>query len=110
MHRQDAKDAKRRVEASRPAATLGDLGVLAVRKGALARRGGGRFGRTLTPAHQAAFLRLWHPQGRLHYPFANRVNRGDEIGKINDLTKANAPPQALRQGYRAQPDARRARH
>lgn len=38
-----------------------------------------------------AFLALWHAEGRLHYPFASRVIRGDEIGKLNDLTKANAP-------------------
>jgi ketosteroid isomerase-like protein len=38
-----------------------------------------------------AFLALWHPDGQLHYPFANRVIRGSEIGMLNDLTKANAP-------------------
>ena len=38
-----------------------------------------------------AFLALWDPDGRLHYPFANRVIMGGEIGKLNDLTKAIAP-------------------
>ena len=38
-----------------------------------------------------AFLALWHPDGQLHYPFANRVIKGCEIGKLNDLTKAHAP-------------------
>ena len=38
-----------------------------------------------------AFLALWHPDGQLHYPFANRVLEGSEIGKLNALTKAIAP-------------------
>jgi hypothetical protein len=38
-----------------------------------------------------AFLALWDPHGRLHYPFANRVIEGCEIGKLNNLTKAIAP-------------------
>jgi len=38
-----------------------------------------------------AFLALWHPDGQLHYPFANRVIKGSEIGKLNDLTKTRAP-------------------
>jgi hypothetical protein len=38
-----------------------------------------------------AFLALWHPHGQLHYPFANRVLEGSEIGKLNDLTKTRAP-------------------
>ena len=38
-----------------------------------------------------AFLALWHPDGQLHYPFANRVLEGSEIGKLNDLTKTRAP-------------------
>jgi len=38
-----------------------------------------------------AFLALWHPDGQLHYPFANRVISGSEIGKLNDLTKTRAP-------------------
>ena len=39
----------------------------------------------------STFLALWHPNGRLHYPFASRVIRGSEIGLLNDLMKANAP-------------------
>ena len=38
-----------------------------------------------------AFMALWHPEGKLHYPFASRIIKGSEIGKLNDLTKANAP-------------------
>ena len=38
-----------------------------------------------------AFLALWHKEGKLYYPFADRVIAGSEIGKLNDLTKAQAP-------------------
>jgi ketosteroid isomerase-like protein len=38
-----------------------------------------------------AFLALWHGDGLLHYPFASRVVRGDEVGLLNDLTKRLAP-------------------
>jgi len=38
-----------------------------------------------------AFLALWQADGQLHYPFANRVIKGSEIGMLNDLTKTNAP-------------------
>ena len=38
-----------------------------------------------------AFLALWDPHGQLHYPFANRVIMGSEIGELNDLTKTIAP-------------------
>jgi hypothetical protein len=38
-----------------------------------------------------AFLALWHPDGQLHYPFANRVIKGSEIGKLNDLTTTRTP-------------------
>ncbi|MDP3854165.1 nuclear transport factor 2 family protein [Phenylobacterium sp.] len=38
-----------------------------------------------------AFLALWHAEGKLHYPFASRIIGGHEIGKLNDLTKVNAP-------------------
>lgn len=50
-----------------------------------------RFAAAWAAKDGAAFVRLWHPEGKLHYPFASRVIRGDEIGKLNDLTKANAP-------------------
>jgi ketosteroid isomerase-like protein len=39
----------------------------------------------------AAFLALWHPDGQLHYPFASRILKGSEIGKLNDLQVAVAP-------------------
>ena len=38
-----------------------------------------------------AFSALWHRDGLLHYPFANRLIRGDEIGLLNELTKQQAP-------------------
>ena len=34
---------------------------------------------------------FWHPHGRLHYPFANRVIGGDENGLLNDLSTKQAP-------------------
>ncbi|MEQ8269064.1 MAG: nuclear transport factor 2 family protein [Parvibaculum sp.] len=37
------------------------------------------------------FIALWHPEGELHYPFADRVIRGAEIGKLNELQNAQAP-------------------
>jgi len=37
------------------------------------------------------FLALWHPDGELHYPFADRVIYGREIGKLNALQNAQAP-------------------
>ena len=50
-----------------------------------------RFAAAWATKDGAAFLRLWHPEGQLHYPFASRVIRGDEIGKLNDLTRQNTP-------------------
>ena len=50
-----------------------------------------RFAAAWAAKDGAAFLALWHPEGKLHYPFASRVIGGDEIGKLNDLTKANTP-------------------
>lgn len=50
-----------------------------------------RFAAAWAAKDGAAFLRLWRPEGQLHYPFASRVIRGSEIGKLNDLTKQNAP-------------------
>ena len=50
-----------------------------------------RFAAAWAAKDGAAFLAFWHPEGQLHYPFANRVIRGDEIGMLNDLTKVNAP-------------------
>jgi hypothetical protein len=34
---------------------------------------------------------LWSSQGVLHYPFADRLIGGDEIGALCDLTAANSP-------------------
>lgn len=39
----------------------------------------------------AAFLALWHADGKLHYPFANRIIYGREIGLLNDLTAKHSP-------------------
>jgi ketosteroid isomerase-like protein len=50
-----------------------------------------RFAAAWAAKDAAAFLALWHPDGKLHYPFSDRVIAGHEIGKLNDLTKANAP-------------------
>ena len=38
-----------------------------------------------------AFLALWHPDGLLHYPFANRVIKGGELGMLIDYQGAAAP-------------------
>jgi SnoaL-like domain len=37
------------------------------------------------------FAALWHPHGRLVYPFVGRVIKGSEIGLLNDITKRQAP-------------------
>jgi hypothetical protein len=50
-----------------------------------------RFAQAWAARDADAFLALWNPEGKLHYPFANRAIHGHEIGKLNDLTKANAP-------------------
>lgn len=50
-----------------------------------------RFAAAWATRDARAFLALWHPEGKLHYPFAARVINGREIGKLNDLTKVNAP-------------------
>jgi ketosteroid isomerase-like protein len=50
-----------------------------------------RFAAAWAARDSDAFLALWHPEGELHYPFANRVIKGSEIGKLNDLTKINSP-------------------
>jgi len=50
-----------------------------------------RFAAAWAARDAGAFLALWHPEGRLHYPFASRVINGREIGKLNELTKINAP-------------------
>jgi ketosteroid isomerase-like protein len=50
-----------------------------------------RFAAAWAARDGAAFLALWHPDGQLHYPFANRILKGSEIGKLNDLQAAVAP-------------------
>jgi ketosteroid isomerase-like protein len=50
-----------------------------------------RFAAAWAARDGAAFLALWHPDGQLHYPFANRILKGSEIGKLNDLQVAVAP-------------------
>jgi hypothetical protein len=50
-----------------------------------------RFAAAWAAKDGAAFLALWNPQGKLHYPFANRVIGGREIGMLNDFTNAQAP-------------------
>src|SRR5262245_54241095 len=44
--------------------------------------------RTRSDADRAA---LWHPHGKLFYPFANRVIRGSELPLLNAITQKNAP-------------------
>ncbi|MBN8938624.1 MAG: nuclear transport factor 2 family protein [Rhizobiales bacterium] len=50
-----------------------------------------RFAAAWAARDGAAFLALWHPEGLLHYPFAQRVIKGSEIGKLNDLTRKISP-------------------
>jgi ketosteroid isomerase-like protein len=50
-----------------------------------------RFAAAWSARDSNAFLALWHPDGQLHYPFANRALQGREIGMLNDLVTANAP-------------------
>jgi ketosteroid isomerase-like protein len=50
-----------------------------------------RFAAAWAARDGAAFLALWHPDGQLHYPFASRILKGSEIGKLNDLQVAVAP-------------------
>ena len=50
-----------------------------------------RFAAAWAARDSEMFLRLWWPEGKLHYPFASRVIRGDEIGMLNELTKGRSP-------------------
>jgi hypothetical protein len=50
-----------------------------------------RFAAAWAARDGAAFLALWHPDGELRYPFANRVLKGSEIGRLNDLQVAVVP-------------------
>jgi len=38
-----------------------------------------------------AFLALWHPEGVLHYPMADRLIAGKELGRLNEIQKEAAP-------------------
>lgn len=38
-----------------------------------------------------AFLALWHPDGTLHYPFTNRLIKGNELGRLNQVQKEALP-------------------
>jgi ketosteroid isomerase-like protein len=38
-----------------------------------------------------AFLALWHPDGKLHSPFYDRVVAGRELGALNDLQRIQQP-------------------
>ncbi len=38
-----------------------------------------------------AFLALWHPEGRLHYPMVNRTLTGAEIPRLNQIQKEAVP-------------------
>ena len=39
----------------------------------------------------AAFLALWHPDGVLRTPYANRAIAGSELGRFNVIQKEQAP-------------------
>lgn len=49
-----------------------------------------RFAAAWAARDSEMFLRLWWPEGKLHYPFASRVIRGEEIGMLNELTKGRS--------------------
>jgi hypothetical protein len=38
-----------------------------------------------------AFLAMWHPEGRLHYPLVNRTLAGSEIARLNQVQKETVP-------------------
>lgn len=37
------------------------------------------------------FLELWHPEGQLHYPFANRIIYGRELKMLHDFQHTHSP-------------------
>ena len=39
----------------------------------------------------ADFAALWHPHGKLIYPFANRIIHGSELPMLVEFTQKNAP-------------------
>jgi hypothetical protein len=50
-----------------------------------------KFQRAWSSRRDEDFVAIWHPDGRLVYPFASRVIRGDELPLLNAITKQNAP-------------------
>lgn len=50
-----------------------------------------KFQRAWSSRRDEDFVAIWHPDGRLVYPFASRVIRGDELPLLNGITKQNAP-------------------
>lgn len=34
---------------------------------------------------------MWHADGLLHYPLTNRVLKGSELGRLNDIQRQQAP-------------------
>jgi ketosteroid isomerase-like protein len=50
-----------------------------------------RFAAAWAERDGAAFLALWHPDGVLETPLADRPIAGSELGRLTELTKAQAP-------------------
>jgi len=50
-----------------------------------------RFAAAWAARDSDAFLALWHADGALHYPMTDRVLKGSELGRLNDLQKQQAP-------------------
>ena len=50
-----------------------------------------RFEAAWAARQSRAFLELWHPDGKLHSPYYDRVIFGREIGALNELQGAAAP-------------------
>lgn len=50
-----------------------------------------RFAAAWAARDPEAFKALWHPEGVLHYPPADRPIAGAEIGRLNEVQKEQAP-------------------
>lgn len=50
-----------------------------------------RFAAAWAARDGAAFLAMWHPEGRLYYPLVNRPLAGSEIPRLNDVQKEAVP-------------------
>ncbi len=50
-----------------------------------------RFAQAWASREPQAFEALWHPEGRLHFPFADRPIEGREIGRLNRILNETAP-------------------